>query len=792
MFYPRLYKVFRDLWGNKSRTIVVILAIAVGVLSFGSVFTTRKILISDMQAQYLAINPSSLTLSVSDADPSLVSWIRNQPEVVAAHGKSVNFLKAITGGNKQSMDIVSMADFTGNHIDTFRNITGEFPPGNGQIILERASLANAKLNIGDTLSVQLPDDRIKSLKIVGTVQDLKSIPPQFALRLTGYVSRETLSYLGFSKSDNQIDIIPYAAVKTENDVITLGTTLLSRLSDRGISAGIALVFKPGEHWAKDIIAGFVAILEVIGIFSLILSGFLVITTITGVITQQRREIGIMKAVGARVAQIVGLYLLMVAIYGLLALFIAVPLGLALSYVNMSIMASFLNIDIIHFYLPPSVLAMEVAASVLVPAVSALFPIYTGAKITVREAIYVQGAKVSASGGWFTVLTRRIASYSRPLILAIRNTFRKKGRLALTLGTLTLAGAFFICVMNAQRSMFLEIDRLFQKINFDIELIFDKGYDLRSITSRVLTVPQVSAVEGRIGAGVQLFKENGTKGAGFQVEGLPVNSDFIKPAMTAGRWLAQGADNEIVVASELLRDEPNIAVGKYITLEINNRKQKWLVVGIIFSSFGDKTGYVDFNQLIKAQNSGSQISSLFMRVKEQTPASRKATTKVLEDNFKRWDINVVQTLNRDELQASIASRINILVYTLLSMATLIAIVGGLGLAGTMSLNVLERTREIGVMRSLGASNMTVRLLVIIEGLFVGIMSFIICIPISIPLTIGFNSVLGLAIFQQKLQFSYSMTGLYIWFLLIIGISVSASLLTASRAAKLSIRETLAYE
>ena len=62
------------------------------------------------------------------------------------------------------------------------------------------------------------------------------------------------------------------------------------------------------------------------------------------------------------------------------------------------------------------------------------------------------------------------------------------------------------------------------------------------------------------------------------------------------------------------------------------------------------------------------------------------------------------------------------------AALLAVVGGLGLAGTMSLNVLERTREIGVMRAVGGSDGSVRLIVVFEGLFVGILSWVLSAPL----------------------------------------------------------------
>src|SRR5690606_19544695 len=76
-----------------------------------------------------------------------------------------------------------------------------------------------------------------------------------------------------------------------------------------------------------------------------------------------------------------------------------------------------------------------------------------------------------------------------------------------------------------------------------------------------------------------------------------------------------------------------------------------------------------------------------------------------------NIGVGRSTTRAELISDTVSGFDILITVLIGMAIIVAAVGGLGLAGTMSLNVLERTREIGVMRAVGASTGTIRRLFI---------------------------------------------------------------------------------
>jgi putative ABC transport system permease protein len=136
--------------------------------------------------------------------------------------------------------------------------------------------------------------------------------------------------------------------------------------------------------------------------------------------------------------------------------------------------------------------------------------------------------------------------------------------------------------------------------------------------------------------------------------------------------------------------------------------------------------------------------------------------------------------------------DILVYFMLVMATLIAIVGGLGLMGTMSINVLERTREIGVMRAIGASNWDIQAIVLVEGMVIGILSWAISIFISIPITNVLCYGVGMAILTAPMPTVYGVSGVLAWLIFTVVLGSLASALPARRASRLTVRDTLAYE
>jgi len=127
-----------------------------------------------------------------------------------------------------------------------------------------------------------------------------------------------------------------------------------------------------------------------------------------------------------------------------------------------------------------------------------------------------------------------------------------------------------------------------------------------------------------------------------------------------------------------------------------------------------------------------------------------------------------------------------------MAVLIALVGGLGLMGTMSINVLERTREIGVMRAVGASDGAVLRVFVVEGLFIGLLSWLAGILLSLPISKLLSDVVGVSFLDEPLIYTFSLRGALLWLGLVLLLAGLASLLPAWNAARLTVREVLAYE
>ena len=147
---------------------------------------------------------------------------------------------------------------------------------------------------------------------------------------------------------------------------------------------------PGRHPANDLLQGFFLVLGFIGALALVVSGFLVVNTVSAILAQQTRQIGVMKAIGARNDQIAGHYLGLVLAYAILALIVALPLGLLGAYAFTSFTAGLANFDVETVFLPPHVLALEIGVGLIVPLLAALVPVTRGVRVTVRRGARLDG------------------------------------------------------------------------------------------------------------------------------------------------------------------------------------------------------------------------------------------------------------------------------------------------------------------------------------------------------------------------------------------------------------------
>jgi putative ABC transport system permease protein len=243
---------------------------------------------------------------------------------------------------------------------------------------------------------------------------------------------------------------------------------------------------------------------------------------------------------------------------------------------------------------------------------------------------------------------------------------------------------------------------------------------------------------------------------------------------------------------LLKDESDVEVGDEIVLKIEGDETRWSVVGIMEATPPAPMVYVNLPYFTRVVGGTGRAGVVFVVTERHDAAAQTESAKLLEEHFENRGFQASWTQTSATERAQVESQFNVLVMFLLIMAVLLAVVGAIGLMGTMSLNVLERTREIGVMRAIGASDGAVLRIVVVEGVIIGVLSWLIGTLLALPLSRFLSDMVGRSIMEADLSYTFSTQGALLWLALVIILATLASSWPARNATRVTVRDVLAYE
>ncbi|MCA9932043.1 MAG: ABC transporter permease [Anaerolineales bacterium] len=792
---PRVRKVLADLWADRTRSILVIASIAVGVFAIGSIMTTYALFNTDMALSYASAQPANIEIYTDPFDNALVKSVLAIPGVTAADGRHmVSVRVSLDGATWQPLDVLANKDFVGSEINLLTPKFGVLYPNDRELVVREDAMNSTGLMPGDVVQVQLSDGTIRTMPVVGVVGD-QYAAGDFTAPPRGYVTLDTAEWIGGREDYNRL----YVQIEAGNDedaIAAMAAQVEDKLERTGRTVYRTNTNKTTEHPNASIALAMLGVLAALGILVAVLSSSLIVNTLNALFTQHRRQIGVMKLVGARSFQISVMYISLIIAYGVIALIFAIPLSMAAGYGLAAFMANMMSIELQGFRLIPNVIIVQTIVALAVPLFAGYFPVTKGTKTTVRRAISEEGPGEQAGGtGLLDQLGSWLKWLSRPLLLSIRNTFRRKGRLSLTLFTLIIAGAIFIAVFNVRDSLNAFMDILGQHVMADVTVTFNQPYRVAQVEQALNQVPGVEAVEGWGLTRVKIVDENDDLVTNMFLFAPPAGSTLLEADMMAGRWLQPEDEKALVVSDAIWTDYPDLQPGDTLRVEFPGVPvEDWSVVGVFrFTDMvGDALGYTNFETVSRLTNAPGQAATYRIvadgeSLDRQVEVSNALDLFLREQGYKLSNVEAGLVTRKQQGQ-----QINILVIFLLTMALLTAVVGSIGLAGTMGMNVLERTREIGVMRAIGAVDLEIIKSVVIEGVMIGFISWAAAVVLSFPISILLLRIIGQAMLNGDIPMKVTMDGFLIWLGLVIFLSVVASMLPARSAARLTIREVLAYE
>ncbi len=792
----RWTKLWRDIQAESGRGLLMLTAIAFALFAVTTMLGAYGIVTREVRTNYLSTNPAHVTIDVGGVTPEMLALAKDFPGVATAEARSVIEARAEVGGEWMRMLIFVVDDFNAMQMNLFRPVLGDWPPPDGTMLVERLAVDSLHAGIGGKVTIRTPSGRVASVTISGTVHDTTLAPAWQEQSGYGYLSLATWSALGEPAVLEELRI-KFESDATQAQIDSRALELAEALKARGFDVHDVKAPPAGQHPHQGQISS--ALLMFLGLASLalVLAAVLVAAVLAATLARQAKEIAVMKAVGARGGQIAGLYLVALLALGALALVVSLPLGAWAAGGLSVVMADTMNFLVLDNSIPLWIFVEVIAAGLLMPIIAALPAVMRASNVTVREALSSTGVASSFGAGSSGRVLSRFGGFGLIWLLAARNTFRRRGRLLLSLALLATGGALFITALSARDGWREIAASALTSRHYDVEFRLSAPVAEARIEQALAASGAVARHEvwgiaetAYVNADqLSIMRTYPDRGHGsLSIIGVPPATNLVSMPLIQGRWLEEGDTDALVLTQQNHRGSSAPKPGDSLTLDVDGRPRSWTLVGVV-REIGGGGAYVNKSALERiAGASAGQLVRVVLA--PDFVGGRDAALASVETSMAKADIQIERAMPVDTLYLALVGHVEVPVTMLIAAAVLLALIGGLGLASMMTVNVLERTREIGVMKAVGAAPATVLKIVVGEGLFTAGLSWLAAMCLALPL-IALIGLSGTVMFGTALPFVVSFMGAGIWLAAVLIIALIASAVPAWSASRLVVRQALAY-
>jgi ABC-type antimicrobial peptide transport system permease subunit len=818
IFSASLRKSLADATRRKGRTLLVVVGIFIGVAGLTAINTTDDTLVSAFAFTlgYQASQPD-YQMSVDRLDPALLPALQAVANVKAVQEVSSFSPCWQLSGDRCAVgiDILSAPDLQRIPITPFQLTAGRYP-GVGEIVMEQGDQSLHNVGIGDSVTLHAPQHEAQ-LGVVGLARTPGQNPAATGNALA-YMSDAGLQDL-VTALGNPMDTGPggqrfadyqhHIQVKFQSTSAQAEGTAVAGLQQVARAHGVTVLdagFAPKvDSSTLSTIDGIFGLFRALALVAMALSALLILNTVTTLIGEQTAIIGTMKAIGGTRSAIVRGYLVSVGIYSALATLPGVALGLYAGNQLAATLAPQIPLELGPFTPAPWIVALGLVVGFGVPLVAALVPLWNGTRITVREALSAYGVGVGPGTSPLARLGGRLAWVSQTTWLGLRGLFRKRWRAALSLTTLALAAACFLVAQTATTSVNDTIGAVRSSIAADLTVNFNDLTTYSHIQGQLSALPNVQHIE-RTG-GTNAATHWGT----LQVSGYEPDTQIYHYQLTSGRWLQPGDTNVVLLSDAALR-KTGLHIGDTLTITNSFGPRTTLtltVIGTVRQSI-DVLGWIGAavmpvdtvyelrgvpadqaatgTQEISVEARDRSLSAVNQLAGQVAPIVNPAGYSNDGTGYYQGSGGTIDT--EHEYTSRRQGDAYILYYLLYALALIVGVVGVLELANALVASVLDRRREIGLLRALGASGRRVAQVFWVESLALGGFAWFAGALVGLPLAYAFVQTFA----WQVMPVDFYLDGLAFGVMLaaVLVIATVASVAPAWRAARLRVAEALRYE
>jgi len=711
-------KAWGDLTRHRGRTVLAAftLCIAIATLSFLAV---PGLLGAAMNRQVAAshLNDVGISTTVLNLHPAQLSALGHLPGVAAVSPVLGYTTTAMSAAGRTNVSIIG-GDLATAPVNTVPLMSGRLP-GPGQVL---ADAGNARATSYPTPNRSTIDLRAASgatvpLRVTGTGLNLAATPgangsttPVFYATLATVESLHGVrgyNYLGFRLTAN--------TTAEQDTVIAEVRSYLTRLTGTDPFTSLPATRATGTYPGQNdfsIISKFLYIITVLAFISAL---FLISSTINTLIAEQASEIAILKTLGARRRQIAGITLRTAAMLGAAAAVPGTLFGIMIAY----LLASDFAVKYIDLTFGFAISVPVAVASLVIGPALALAASLPALRRALRQPVAetLAGAATAGYGsGWLDrIAARGLLSGERlpgSLRMGVRNALRSKRRSAATIAQVAVAAGLAIALLALAQSIHSAIGQTIGRLNFSFGAGEAAGAGARPYTSHALAIaaatPGVTGVQPVEQTSVQYGSQY------YTADGLS-SQPLYSYQLSAGHWFtaaqtaasAAGAAVPPVILGPALASASGARVGQDLTFTLPQGPTRVHVIGIDTVNI-DSGAVVYFPLPVLELLAGNPGASDVMWV--STASSAHATIDRTATTFANRLASAgfpTATTAIYVIQQQTTTAENSLLAILEILGLMIVVIMLIGLASSLSMGVLERSREIGILRCVGARARHVR-------------------------------------------------------------------------------------
>jgi putative ABC transport system permease protein len=725
-----LRKSITDLSRRRSRTFFTVATLALAVTSVG-LFALPTLMDRSMHAAVVSdrlpdLSVDTQTLRLGQAQLAALAAV---PNVRAVEPASFFSGRMYVGARRAFVNIRAVPSFANQRVNVV-HVTSGAPPRVGEVLTEVQNAKHALLHVraGDVIRVIGADGVVRQLRVSGEARNLDGgqqvasdsvivlyATPATVARLSGATGYSTLFFRLGSTSPASVDAT-LAGVRR----------VLARVHGFNGFADLPSVRAAGDWPGKSSYTNYTKFFYIITGLALLSALVLIANTITTLIAEQTSEIGIMKAVGGRRRQIAGVYQRTVLLLGLLGTVAGIVLGLVLANLLTRFFGSTFYGISVGFGVDWRIVLVSALVGLLGPALAAVPAIRRAVRVPLREALEATGSAVGGQDAGDRLL-RRIRFLPRDAQIGLRSLGRRRRRafatvvvIALAVGTLLALVGFGSGVANTNKASWGDHGENVKVTQQGLRFLGVRAERL------IRSTPGVAAVEPMFVADANLAGQSAKIWA-------VVPTTMFHYRIVAGRWYtpAEGAARaHVAVVERDLARSTGTHVGQTIRVQTASGFADFRVIGIASNQQEGGTAMLAPLATMHALLPGrpADANDYWVRTTSHAHPFIDQTTTRLEDTLTRHGYDVGTEIVYVKLANEIASY-RTLTTSLVVLGFLIVAISMAGLANTLTMSVLERTREIGILRAIGARARDIRRIFATETIALALAGWLLAIPIG---------------------------------------------------------------